>query len=209
MLVATPIIAAPAHLRSKILQAAGGTSPATPPQNTPQAVSPLRRWLDNFFRPSLQLRPALVFAVVALFVITNVFWLVRLQQQETPAIEDRLMNYIGTGEGATTQVNFQAQADAPEASLVYSRSELQDSWVGLFSVRNLPELAAGQTYQGWLMRGNEDPLSIGVFKVEDGTGILIFEIGESIGEFEQVGITAEPDGGSPGPTSDPVLAGQL
>jgi hypothetical protein len=211
MLLMHAPVAAPAHLRSKILLAAGGAaSPVAPTPAKSEPGSFLRRWLERFFNPTLKLRPALAFAALVLFVGTNVFWWAQLQQQERRTIENTLLNYIGSGEGAATQVNFQAEADAPEASLLYSRSEMSDSWIGLFSVSKLPALQPGQTYQGWLMRENDAPLSIGVFDIdENGTGILIFEIGEPITGYEQVGVTAEPEGGSEGPTTNPVLAGQL
>lgn len=217
MLLSAPPVAAPAHLRAKILQAAGApapaptVSPARQPEKakTPAPATGLMAWLDSFFRPSLKLRPALVLAVLVLFIATNVFWWQQLRNRETATIQSTLLNFVGTGEGATTQVNFQAQSDAPQASLVYSKSEMQDTWIGLFSVRNLPALTEG-TYQGWLMRDNQPPLSIGVFDVdENGTGWLIFEVGEPIADFQQVGVTAEPDGGSTGPTTNPVVAGEI
>jgi len=58
----------------------------------------------------------------------------------------------------------------------------------------------------WLTRAGEAPRSAGLFTVDEaGSGALVFEIAEPIESFNRVGVTAEPAGGSPGPTSAPVV----
>lgn len=214
MLFSAAPAAAPAHLRTKILAAIAPAAAAAPALPVPLEKQPdvITRWLAALFRPTMQLRPALAFAAVAIFILTNIFWWAQLQQAQARRQsglnpQGNLLNFLGTGE--ITHVNINTQADVTTAWLIYSRGAAQDTWIGLFSVKDLPPLENG-TYQGWLIRENEDPVSIGVFDIgEDGTGFLIFEVDEPIGSYDLLGITAEPEGGSPAPTTDPVLAGQL
>lgn len=219
LLFSAPVVAPPAPLRAKLLEAVAFAQTVQParavPETLPDRRPPLpawQRWLDTFFRPSWQLRPALALAVLALFVVTNVFWLVRLQQLESDTAQTalnsqgNLLNFLGTGQA--TRVEFNTAADAPQAALTWAQGAASKTWIGLFSVRNLPPLENG-TYQGWLIRG-EEAVSIGLFTVNaDGTGWLIFEVDEPIDGYDLLGVTAEPTGGSPAPTTNPLLAGQL
>ncbi len=105
--------------------------------------------------------------------------------------------------------SLNAEALNPRASMVWTRVRDQEKWVALLSADNLPPLRSGQVYQLWLRRGDA-PQSAGLFEVdENGSGALMFLTTEPIGTFDAVGVTAEPAGGSPSPTSDPVLVGQF
>lgn len=72
----------------------------------------------------------------------------------------------------------------------------------VFVVEGLEDLPEERTYQLWLFEG-ETPVSAGTFEVEDGRAVL--ETGRSLEGFSGAAVTVEPEGGSPGPTSDPVL----
>ena len=67
----------------------------------------------------------------------------------------------------------------------------------------LPPLEADQTYQLWSM-DNGTPISLGLL----GADPTVAVVGAS-GHPDQLAITAEPAGGSPGPTSNPVVVGTL
>jgi anti-sigma-K factor RskA len=70
----------------------------------------------------------------------------------------------------------------------------------------LPVQRRGHVYQTWLQRGKEIvPSSLFVVN-EDGSGSA------AVGNLEGVDavmVSEEPDGGSPQPTSDPVLIAKL
>ena len=76
-------------------------------------------------------------------------------------------------------------------------------------ITGLPPLQAGKTYQVWLIAGGK-PVSAGLLRVnEDGQGVFIVTSKEAIGSFQSLGISVEPDGGSPQPTGDIVVLSDL
>jgi len=80
---------------------------------------------------------------------------------------------------------------------------------GLLAVLELPPLPEGKVYQAWLIDGNEI-VNAGVFVVDEtGYGQTIVHFVGSPDRFENIGITVEPKGGSPFPTSETVLLGDF
>ncbi|GAC1658251.1 MAG: hypothetical protein NVS9B1_17750 [Candidatus Dormibacteraceae bacterium] len=67
---------------------------------------------------------------------------------------------------------------------------------------------AGRAYQGWLHRGPER-ISIGVFAATGGGEAVVVTLSGQpaslLGEVDGFGVTLEPLGGSPGPTTPPVI----
>jgi anti-sigma-K factor RskA len=95
----------------------------------------------------------------------------------------------------------------PESSgmLVISPDGLE----GTLIVENLPALEPETQYQLWLIREGERD-SGGVFSVsKSGYGHLRIMAPASLLSFDAFGITIEPEGGSPGPTGEKVLGGDL
>ena len=74
---------------------------------------------------------------------------------------------------------------------------------GIFLVHGLEDAPDERTYQVWLIEGGQ-PTSAGTFDPSDGVGTL--ETDRSLEGVEAVAVTVEPEGGSPAPTSDPVLS---
>jgi len=76
-------------------------------------------------------------------------------------------------------------------------------------VAGLPKLQANQTYQVWLIADGK-PVSAGLLTVdENGQGVVIVTSGESINSFQSLGISVEPEGGSPQPTGDIVVLSDI
>jgi anti-sigma-K factor RskA len=72
-------------------------------------------------------------------------------------------------------------------------------------ISGLPKLEANKTYQVWLGTGGS-LVSAGLLSTdENGQGVVIVTSTESIGSFNQLGISVEPLGGSPQPTGDIVV----
>jgi anti-sigma-K factor RskA len=71
-----------------------------------------------------------------------------------------------------------------------------------FVVAGLHQAPDNHTYQLWLLRDGE-PTSAGTFDVTD--GVALIETDLEIDQFDAAAVTVEPAGGSPGPTSDPIL----
>ena len=73
----------------------------------------------------------------------------------------------------------------------------------------LTPLEAGKTYQVWLIQGDA-PVSAGLLKVdENGQGVLVVSSETPIGSFDALGISVEPEEGSPLPTGDIVVLSAL
>lgn len=84
-----------------------------------------------------------------------------------------------------------------------------DGEYGTLVVDGLPYLDESQQYQLWLIEDGQRTDG-GVFSVsEEGYGTLIIESPRHLISYSQFGITIEPAGGSPGPTGEKVLGGQL
>jgi anti-sigma-K factor RskA len=76
-------------------------------------------------------------------------------------------------------------------------------------IAGLDKLEAGKTYQVWLIDGGT-PVSAGLLTVdENGQGVFIVTSEAAIGSFNALGISIEPEGGSPQPTGDIVVLSEL
>ena len=81
--------------------------------------------------------------------------------------------------------------------------------VALLCVYAMPQLEQGKTYQAWLVQDGKRT-SAGTFNVNrDGYGVLLINSGKPVSEYQQLGITVEPAGGSPAPTTPRVIGGNL
>jgi anti-sigma-K factor RskA len=67
----------------------------------------------------------------------------------------------------------------------------------------------GKTYQVWLIEGDA-PVSAGLLRVDaNGQGVLVVTSKSPIGSFDALGISVEPEDGSPQPTGDIVVLSSL
>lgn len=67
----------------------------------------------------------------------------------------------------------------------------------------LEEVPRNHVYQVWLMRDGT-PVSAGLFDAAD--AISVIELDVRLEDYEDAAITIEPEGGSPSPTTQPILA---
>lgn len=97
-------------------------------------------------------------------------------------------------------------ASAPDAR---ASVQISDDATKL-SVSDMPAAPAGKVYQVWLKRPNANPTpTTALFRVDDkGHADVEIQRGRLKG-VEQVLVTAERDGGSMAPTSDPVIAAKV
>lgn len=72
----------------------------------------------------------------------------------------------------------------------------------VFVVDGLDAAPDGRDYQLWFLDGGE-PASAGVFDVSG--DVAVVETGRSLDGVEGAAVTVEPDGGSPQPTTDPIV----
>lgn len=113
-------------------------------------------------------------------------------------LEPQVQLFLLTGQGA----------QAPGVQLFWDR----ERDVTILHAFNLPPAPAGQAYQLWLVPSDgSPPVSVVVFNSEPDGHALEHDIPvpAALGEFAAAAITVEPESGSPQPTSDPILIGQL
>jgi anti-sigma-K factor RskA len=170
----------PASLRNRILAgAATGERDASAPIRFPA-----ERAAKGERRFSIAWAIAAAFGLLALGLAV---WNVTLlgDDEPGPSGTERFV-FSGTGgSGAVTRV--------PGASFII---------VELDGLANLP---ANQDYQVWAIAGGQ-PRSLGLLAVDGGRAILA---GPGASDIEVVAVTIEPAGGSPQPTSEPILSAAL
>ena len=111
---------------------------------------------------------------------------------------------------------------APEARPVVLRSDKAESQArgilllkpeepnAVLIVQDLPPLQRDRAYQLWLAWGDRQRDDGGVFRVdEQGFGLIRITAPRPFTAYQRVGITEEPAGGSPGPTSPRVIGAPL
>ena len=162
-------------------------------------------------------RPRWVFLLTAANVVLclGVGWWAWHVQREAALVHLRWQD-------VQRQLALQHQAftliTAPEMHPVILRSgkvESQARGVLLFKpeeshavliVQDLPPLQPDRAYQLWLGWGDRQRDNGGVFRVDkQGFGLMRVTVPRPFTAYQRVGITEEPAGGSPGPTSARVI----
>lgn len=218
MLYSAPDVLPPAALGERLIAAV--SAPASAP-TAPVVVPPALRVVEKpsvvqpeRANPLLRLSALAAMVAVVLLVASNLYWIGRvdsLSQRErdlTALMHQQSTVLTSIGETVTRHVELASTAtnNAPgHAMVVWSPT----ASLGLLSVSGLPALPADQDYQFWLIADGQ-PISAGIFDVTpDGSGFLIFEPATPLESFDQLGVTAEPAGGSDQPTMTPIIAGSV
>lgn len=96
-------------------------------------------------------------------------------------------------------------ATAAQADILWNTS----LGIAVVYVRAFPASQPDQAYQIWLNQG-DTKTSAGLFQVDaSGMGLLVFPLQQSLDLYDSIGITPEPQTGSPGPTAPPVVRGPV
>jgi anti-sigma-K factor RskA len=80
---------------------------------------------------------------------------------------------------------------------------------GMMMARDLPPLGENQTYQVWLNNDRGRVSSGFLRRYDNGVYYLILNAPGRLSDYQRLGVTREPLGGSPGPTGPRVLEGDL
>ena len=161
-----------------------------------KAVSPpyktfWQRWA-GFFHRSV---PAWAMALIMVLALGNLFLWFRLNQTSgRDAMPMRVVALAGTKDSTQAIGTLVMNPTGEYGSLV---------------VDHLVALDAGHQYQVWLIKDGKRT-SGGVFSVNpDGYASLELYALLPLNQYQSIGITIEPAGGSPGPTGVKVLGGDL
>ncbi len=191
-------------LKAKVLNSVNRTSGQTPSfQHKSASMTgelPHRGFLDSlrriFTNPVGLAFGVLAMLLIPLLGINNYLLWQRVNdlQAQAPAKNMQIVKL----EGSTI---------APEA--VGYVMVFKDQNYGSLALTQAPILDADHQYQIWLIKDGKRT-SGGVFSVnEDGYGNLEVSADRPLDSFQSFGITIEPRGGSPQPTGERVLGGEL
>ena len=86
-----------------------------------------------------------------------------------------------------------------------------DGQVAVLNIWGLESLPVGQDYQVWLIEPDQTRISGGVFQSSDQSEYvtIMIESPNSLENFSGMGVTIEPEGGSPGPTGPRIFGVEL
>lgn len=187
------------ELKSKVLQKvqqAAGSRESRFPHPVPEKIS-FREVLRNLFRQPAGLAFGVLTLLIILFLGVNNILLHKQVNELHTLVPSGYMKIV----------LLEGTSQAPETSgyvMVFS-----DENYGSLAVTHAPLLAEDQQYQIWLIRDGVRT-SGGVFSVnEDGYGNLMVSAEQPLDSFQSFGVTIEPLGGSPQPTGEKVLGGDL
>lgn len=168
-------------------------------------------------RPTWGPRWAVLLTAANVVLCLGVGWWTWHVQQEAALVQQRWQDM-------QRQLALQRQAftlvTAPEVRPVVLRSDKAESPArgvllikldesqAVLVVQDLPPLQRDRAYQLWLGLGGGQRDNGGVFRVdEQGFGMMRVTVPRPFTVYQRVGITEEPAGGSPGPTSPRVIGG--
>ncbi len=195
-LYTVPLVAAPATLEERLLAQIAPPQPSDIKKRS-RSTSPAR-----FLFPRWQTWAAI--AAVVLLFFTNAYWMARLTRvKQEAALQATAIAFLADAQ----RVQVTGDTLAPDAGgiLIFQ----PDTSIALLHLDHLPPLPEGKAYQVWLIRnGHRD--SGAVFRVRGEKEItVLIRAPRPLGEYEAIGITVEPEGGSPRPTGPRVIKGRI
>ena len=198
--MAAPGANPPARLKSSILsQLPRQQEPAAAARTAPaRSPAPKRTWWQALLQGLPALSPAWGIASLALILVlgaSNLFLWQRVDQLSQP------------GESHFITVHLQGAGASLGAVGLLVMDEQGNA--GTLVVDGLPSLEPSKTYQLWLIH-NGERTNGGIFSVDaQGYGSLWVSSNLPLTTFDSFGVTIEPAGGSPGPSGEKVLGGEL
>jgi len=157
-----------------------------------------------------QIAAAVIVVILLGLNIYSSFQLRDLQEQQS-VLAERLSNEQ-TALAMLAYPSTQSLAVKPDVqNLAGSMLVDKERRIAMLVLWNLPSLEAGQTYQAWLIDADGNRVSGGLFAPVEGSRYTTTTIRAPVplGDFEGLGVTVEPSGGSEGPTGPRVLAVDL
>lgn len=198
--LAAPDASPPAHLKASILRQLPGkqNEPAALKMAPVHTLPQKRSWWQTLLQSLPAFSPAWSLASMALILVlgaSNLFLWQRVNRLSEPSPSHFIT------------VNLQGSSSTPAAAGMLVMDEHGNA--GTLVVDGLPLLDSSKAYQLWLIR-NGERTSGGLFSVDSlGYGSLWITSEIPLTTYDSFGVTIEPSGGSPGPTGERVLAGEL
>jgi anti-sigma-K factor RskA len=205
----------PAELRQRVLDYATGRSSSAQVSAPRRLSNRMRGWMLGL--SGIAAVAVLAAAIGWAQLIQTRSQLAQSQTELTQAqtqVADAQMQ-LAQSQAALAQIQGQV-ADAQE--LIATLTSDSSSAAGAAIVRTrsgstvliaqLPPLQPGRVYQLWRIQGSNPPAPAGIFHVSaQGYGTTTLQGNQQPQAGEIVAVTEEPDGGSPGPTTDVLIKG--
>lgn len=198
--LAAPDANPPAHLKASLMSQLPKKQNFTAAEKpAPMRIAPEKRpWWQTLLQALPTLSPAWNLASAVLILVlsaSNLFLWQRIKQLDHPSSRHFIT------------VDLQGSPSIPSAAGVLVMDE--QGHAGTLVVDGLPVLDNSKTYQLWLIRDGART-SGGVFSVDSlGYGSLWITSQIPLTRYDSFGVTIEPAGGSPGPTGEKVLGGEI
>ncbi|MFN8581775.1 MAG: anti-sigma factor [Gemmatimonadaceae bacterium] len=218
-------VAPPAALRERIVSDAKAVRPIAPrlaeaaqQRRDPSPPTPLRavsgpaaadRWSMTRLLGGL----AVAASLVGMIVMQNKFREADARAQALAQAVDQLRAQVGERDaqlGAmigpqVETIRLSSSGTPPSARMYWNRASRQLVLVTFA----LPTAPSGRTYQLWGIAKGQQPVSLGTFNTAaNGTGQLSIRVPDGL-DIATGAVTEEPEGGSPQPTTTPILAGNV
>jgi len=170
----------------------------------PALLRTLRSSLSRVQRAFIALSPAIALASLVLVVIVGAYAWSMQSELDQKRVELTLLSQPGLH---TTDLASTSVAPPGAQARLFLAPEHNTA---LLTLHGFKPLGPDQVYEFWLIRGQQ-ALPAGVFSVDQsGTGRLVVQAAEPVGNFNQAGITIERAGGSQSPNLDAlVFAGPI
>lgn len=203
--LSAPLASPPPALRGRVLDQVRreGTAPARAAVQEPR--EPRRGFWALFFGSTLPMASAaaavVLLAVMATALLRQQSELSRLraQVQAQQQAQQEVQRLLASPGVQTARM----ESDGIQASMLMA----PDSAKAYVVLSGLPALPEGRDYQVWLGT-DAGPTSAGVFHAS-GQANMVVSGSEPLKSYKWIGITQEPSGGSPAPTTKPILMGNL
>jgi anti-sigma-K factor RskA len=181
----------PAELRQRVLDRATGRS-------NPATVSPPRRAANRLRGWALGLSGIAAVAILAAAIGWAQLFQAREQLAQSQAELAQTQAQVADAQGLIATLT----GDGSSATILRTRDG------ATVLIAQLPPLAPGRVYQLWRIQGSNNPASAGIFHVSaQGFTTAALPAGQQPQAGETVAVTNEPEGGSPGPTTKPLIIG--
>lgn len=147
---------------------------------------------DNVVPLFRRIAPALVAVAAALAVVFGIGLV-------NDGTQGRIDSIVTASDATTVRIE---PTVADMAEIIYV-----PSGEAVFSASGLNQVDETETYQLWLI-GTDGPKPAGIFRPnEDGTALVLLE--NTVAPGLVLGLTIEPAGGSPAPTGDVLMTGNI
>lgn len=178
------------------------------PSSRPRASKPFPNFFERF-----SLWQAV--STVALLVLLGLNVFSSLQIRELQQRQAELAEHLAEDQTAIAMLSYPSTQALPVVADIenVAGSMLVDKEkrIAVLVTWNLPEVQEGQTYQIWLVDSEGKRTSGGLFKPVEGQRYTTTTVWspDPFEQYEGIGVTVEPEGGSEAPTGSRVLSVDL